>query len=231
MLVCEQLALEQRSHKVQVFATDLDERAIGIARSGSYPEAIVTDEQRLQQVLRRARAAAQVAVGSVLKRLNQAGFGIGACGSPVAFTRRRSSANCWVSTDMPIPVADLIRAMTCRSGSGSSFASAMRPSSVDSGRPSTNAPAAASQIALVGVRLRLLMRCQNAENGSAPSREKAKSMREQLVRHATEQKNCPTVEISSTTQTQDGERAWLKMVTTAPPAADTSSASWTATAT
>ncbi len=51
MLVCEQLALEQRSHKVQVFATDLDERAIGIARSGSYPEAIVTDvpPSRLRQ--------------------------------------------------------------------------------------------------------------------------------------------------------------------------------------
>ncbi|MQG94708.1 CheR family methyltransferase [Pseudomonas sp. MN1F] len=43
MLVCEQLALEQRASKVQVFATDLDARAIGIARTGSYPEAIVTD--------------------------------------------------------------------------------------------------------------------------------------------------------------------------------------------
>lgn len=51
ILVCEQLALEQRSCKVQVFATDLDERAIGIARSGSYPEAIVTDvpPSRLRQ--------------------------------------------------------------------------------------------------------------------------------------------------------------------------------------
>lgn len=43
MLVCEQLAVEQRAAKVQVFATDLDERAITFARSGSYPEAIVTD--------------------------------------------------------------------------------------------------------------------------------------------------------------------------------------------
>ncbi|MGE8322930.1 MAG: CheR family methyltransferase, partial [Pseudomonas sp.] len=51
MLMCEQLALEQRARKVQVFATDLDERAIGIARSGSYPEAIVTDvpPSRLRQ--------------------------------------------------------------------------------------------------------------------------------------------------------------------------------------
>ena len=32
---------------------------------------------------------------------------------------------------------------------------------------------AASQIALVGVRVRLLIRCQNAEPGSAPSRENA----------------------------------------------------------
>ncbi|WP_449433036.1 CheR family methyltransferase [Pseudomonas putida] len=43
MLLCEQLAVEQRTTKVQVFATDLDERAIGLARSGAYTEAIVTD--------------------------------------------------------------------------------------------------------------------------------------------------------------------------------------------
>ena len=35
------------------------------------------------------------------------------------------------------------------------------------------APPAASQIALVGVLVRLFTRCQKAENGSAPSREKA----------------------------------------------------------
>ena len=51
MLVSEQLALEQRATRVQVFATDLDERAIGIARSGTYSEAIVTDvpPSRLRQ--------------------------------------------------------------------------------------------------------------------------------------------------------------------------------------
>ncbi|EKT4467716.1 PAS domain-containing protein [Pseudomonas putida] len=43
MLVCEQLAVERREAKVQVFATDLDERAIATARTGSYSEAIVTD--------------------------------------------------------------------------------------------------------------------------------------------------------------------------------------------
>jgi hypothetical protein len=36
-----------------------------------------------------------------------------------------------------------------------------------------NAPPAPSQIALVGVRVRGLTRCQKAEAGSAPSREKA----------------------------------------------------------
>lgn len=51
ILVCEQLALEQRTSKVQVFATDLDERAIAFGRSGSYSEAIVTDvpPSRLRQ--------------------------------------------------------------------------------------------------------------------------------------------------------------------------------------
>lgn len=51
ILASEQLALEQRASKVQVFATDLDERAIGIARGGCYSEAIVTDvpPSRLRQ--------------------------------------------------------------------------------------------------------------------------------------------------------------------------------------
>ncbi|WP_369991849.1 CheR family methyltransferase [Pseudomonas xanthosomatis] len=43
MLLTEQLAVEQRSAKVQVFATDLDERAIALGRSGQYPEAIAAD--------------------------------------------------------------------------------------------------------------------------------------------------------------------------------------------
>src|SRR5262245_38728370 len=41
------------------------------------------------------------------------------------------------------------------------------------GRPRRNAPTAASQIELVGVRVRGLMRCQNLDAGIAPSREKA----------------------------------------------------------
>ena len=51
ILACEQLAVEQRASQVQVFATDLDERAIVNARQGSYPESIVTDvpPSRLRQ--------------------------------------------------------------------------------------------------------------------------------------------------------------------------------------
>ncbi|MGN8260101.1 CheR family methyltransferase [Pseudomonas sp. SMSB3] len=51
MLLSEQLAVEQRSAKVQVFATDLDQRAISVARTGMYTEAIVTDvpPSRLRQ--------------------------------------------------------------------------------------------------------------------------------------------------------------------------------------
>ncbi|MGE7989504.1 CheR family methyltransferase [Pseudomonas sp. NPDC089554] len=43
MLVSEQMTLERSAAKLQVFATDLDERAIVHARSGCYPESIVTD--------------------------------------------------------------------------------------------------------------------------------------------------------------------------------------------
>ncbi|MEE1880686.1 PAS domain S-box protein [Pseudomonas soli] len=43
MLVSEQLAIERRSAQVQIFATDLDDRAIGIGRCGQYPDAIATD--------------------------------------------------------------------------------------------------------------------------------------------------------------------------------------------
>ena len=41
------------------------------------------------------------------------------------------------------------------------------------GSPRMKAPTAASQIELVGVRVRLLIRCQKPEAGTAPSREKA----------------------------------------------------------
>ena len=41
------------------------------------------------------------------------------------------------------------------------------------GRPRISAPPAASQIALVGVLVRLFTLCQMAEPGSAPSRENA----------------------------------------------------------
>ncbi|AZE59932.1 MULTISPECIES: CheR family methyltransferase [Pseudomonas fluorescens group] len=43
MLVAEQLALDASGAKMQVFATDIDERAITRGRNGVYPEAIITD--------------------------------------------------------------------------------------------------------------------------------------------------------------------------------------------
>ncbi|MDI3391118.1 CheR family methyltransferase, partial [Pseudomonas sp. V98_8] len=51
ILVSDQLALEATAAKVQVFATDIDERAIAVGRRGLYPGAIITDvpPQRLRQ--------------------------------------------------------------------------------------------------------------------------------------------------------------------------------------
>jgi two-component system, chemotaxis family, CheB/CheR fusion protein len=43
MLLAEQLALGASGAKMQVFATDIDERAITHGRNGVYPEAIITD--------------------------------------------------------------------------------------------------------------------------------------------------------------------------------------------
>ncbi|WP_058545205.1 MULTISPECIES: CheR family methyltransferase [Pseudomonas] len=43
MLVTDQLAQDASSAKMQVFATDIDERAISHGRNGVYPEAIITD--------------------------------------------------------------------------------------------------------------------------------------------------------------------------------------------
>ncbi|MCW7539007.1 PAS domain S-box protein [Aquabacterium sp. A7-Y] len=43
MLLHEHAALHSSPREVQIFATDIDEQAIAIARSGAYPESIVTD--------------------------------------------------------------------------------------------------------------------------------------------------------------------------------------------
>ena len=43
MLLCEQVAQGDGMPEIQVFATDIDDRAIGAARSGRYPESIQTD--------------------------------------------------------------------------------------------------------------------------------------------------------------------------------------------
>ena len=53
-------------------------------------------------------------------------------------------------------------------------------------------------------------------------------MRDALVWQAVVQKNWPAVEISRTIATHLESIAWLKMVTTAPPPADTPSESCTA---
>ncbi|WP_394241223.1 chemotaxis protein CheB [Halopseudomonas laoshanensis] len=43
MLLADQVQLEAAQVKVQVFGTDIDERAIGIGRAGIYPASIITD--------------------------------------------------------------------------------------------------------------------------------------------------------------------------------------------
>ncbi|MEH6386665.1 CheR family methyltransferase [Pseudomonas profundi] len=43
MLLADQARIEQSPVKLQIFATDIDERAISIARAGVYPESILTD--------------------------------------------------------------------------------------------------------------------------------------------------------------------------------------------
>src|ERR1700712_3151767 len=76
---------------------------------------------------------------------------------------------------------------------------------------------------------RLLVRCDhNFQPGTARSRLNANNMRDELVMHATVQKNWPTVEISRTITTQEELMAWSKMTTTAPPPFDTASESRTA---
>ena len=71
MLVAEQLALDASGAKMQVFATDIDERAITHGRNGVYPEAIITDvpPQRLPPVLcQREEPALPSAQGNSRKR-------------------------------------------------------------------------------------------------------------------------------------------------------------------
>ncbi len=43
MQLCEQLATVSKAPKIHIFATDIDEAAIGVARMGAYPEGIDTD--------------------------------------------------------------------------------------------------------------------------------------------------------------------------------------------
>ena len=54
IVLAEQLALAQSACRAQIFATDLDEDALEVARAGSYPESIALDvePQRLQRFFR-----------------------------------------------------------------------------------------------------------------------------------------------------------------------------------
>src|SRR3954467_13789129 len=65
------------------------------------------------------------------------------------------------------------------------------------GSPRTKAPPAASQMALVGVRVRGLMWCQKDEAGSAPSREKAEIIRDVSVADAMPQSSWAPMAMSS----------------------------------
>ena len=60
MLLCEHAATLDRPPKLQVFATDLHERAIHAAREGAYPETIAADvsEERLRRFFAAASTAA-----------------------------------------------------------------------------------------------------------------------------------------------------------------------------
>ncbi|MFP3566526.1 CheR family methyltransferase [Paraburkholderia sp. SIMBA_030] len=58
ILLCQELADGTKAGGVQVFATDIDERAIEVARAGHYPESILTDvpRARLQQFFTHSRS-------------------------------------------------------------------------------------------------------------------------------------------------------------------------------
>ncbi len=64
--------------------------------------------------------------------------------------------------------------------------------------------------------------------GTAPSREKANSIRLVEVMQAVVQKNWPMLAMSSTRKAQSEVSAWLKMTATPPPPAVTPSGSCTA---
>ena len=55
ILLAEQIAIAQSSCRVQIFATDIDDDALEVARSGRYPESIALDvtPQRLQRFFTR----------------------------------------------------------------------------------------------------------------------------------------------------------------------------------
>src|SRR6476661_4376047 len=80
---------------------------------------------------------------------------------------------------------------------------------------------------LTGTRLALSFD-HSRDPGTAPSRLNANSIRVVEVMQAVVQKNCPAVEMSRTTPAHLLDRAWLKIVATAPPPLVTPASSCTA---
>ncbi|SFU23985.1 two-component system, chemotaxis family, CheB/CheR fusion protein [Paraburkholderia aspalathi] len=58
ILLCEEIASGTEADRIQVFATDIDERAIEVARAGRYPDSILTDvpPARLRQFFTHERS-------------------------------------------------------------------------------------------------------------------------------------------------------------------------------
>ena len=87
---------------------------------------------------------------------------------------------------------------------------------------------ATNTTALAGTLVVGLTLASQREPGMAPSRLKAKVIREALVRQAVAQKSWPAVEMSRTRKCQPSGSAWPKITSTAPKPSVTPSASWTA---
>src|SRR3954451_12088713 len=86
---------------------------------------------------------------------------------------------------------------------------------ISAGRVTMAATTATSITALAGTRLAVSL-CHLAEPGIAPSRLKAKVIREADVMHDVEQKNCADAEMNSTSPAQLLPIAWVKMYATPP---------------
>src|SRR5882757_1990703 len=101
-------------------------------------------------------------------------------------------------------------------GEGTSSSPTGRLTVTIAGKVSSTATTTDSRTPYTGTRF-LFSFDQYCPPGTAPSRLKAKSIRDVLVMHATVQKNCPIVEMASTMLAPLVVNAWLKMIATLPP--------------